>query len=546
LTQFNTLFAQLQTTADAVQLTKLYNQCVALRAILEANMDWVELNTNVTTVGGVYQLATAADLAIFSAVVNEGRVELNAVLTADIDMASVTMAPIGTSENPYKGTFDGQGKAVLNYTYNHSDVGNVGLFGVISGATIQKVMLKGAYINGNANAGGLVGNARDASVIKNNAVVDCHVEGRDHVAAIAANAVGETVISNNYSNAEIVSRQYQAAGMVGTIFSATIEKNLFTGSVTCQNSGIACGLVSRIDGVASPAPVVRYNMVAASAVTGGETHSIIKADWSDRPITFAANYTLKSTVYTEGGTVVTKTLTDEDDMNGMQLTLTEATDYDFYATSAGLAWDMTNDWQYIARGVFPVLAWMEAVVPTETITVTDAGYATYFTKAELDFSSLEPTVNAYVPQVSSIGTYKYVFLQPITYVPAGTGLVIKAPAGTYNIPYSAIPTKDVPSDLVAAPAGFTATGSQYILADNGGIVCFYQAETGSTIPEGKGYIEITGSPVKALFFVEEDATGVSGVENVLNENGTIYNLAGQRLQKVQKGINIINGIKVLK
>jgi hypothetical protein len=31
-----------------------------------------------------------------------------------------------------------------------------------------------------------------------------------------------------------------------------------------------------------------------------------------------------------------------------------------------------------------------------------------------------------------------------------------------------------------------------------------------------------------------------------DQNSVIYNLAGQRLNKVQKGINIINGKKILK
>ena len=42
----------------------------------------------------------------------------------------------------------------------------------------------------------------------------------------------------------------------------------------------------------------------------------------------------------------------------------------------------------------------------------------------------------------------------------------------------------------------------------------------------------------------ENATGISGVE-ALDENDIIYNVAGQRLQKKQRGINIINGKKVL-
>ena len=222
----------------------------------------------------------------------------------------------------------------------------------------------------------------------------------------------------------------------------------------------------------------------------------------------------------------------------MQISLSEATSPDFYYE---LGWDMTNDWKYVARLVFPVLAYMDAVVPTEAITVTDAGYATYFTGAELDFGEVDG-VEAFVPQV--VGN-NWIHLEPITYVPANIGIVVKAAAGTYNIPYSKITAKDVPSDLKAAPAGFTANGNQYVLAKDNDVVAFYKAE--GVIPEGKGYIEIAGgSPVKALFFEGDDATGISNLNANLNVDGAIYNVAGQRMSKMQKGINIVGGKKVLK
>jgi hypothetical protein len=543
LTQFNTLFDQLKTTADAIQLTKLYNQCVALRTVLEANMDWVELNIAATPIDGVYQLGTAANLVLFSKVVNGGKGNLNAVLTADIDLNDVAMNPIGSLDNPYKGTFDGKGKAIKNFTYDQSGEGNVGLFGLTSGATIKKVLLSGANINGNANAAGLVGNAQKATTIENCAVVDSRIEGRDHVAAIAGNAIEETVIRNNYSDAEIVSRQYQAGGMVGTIFSATIEKNLFAGTVTCQNSGIACGLVSRIDGIADPAPVVRNNMVAASAVTGGETHSIIKADWNDRPITFADNYTLKSIVYTEGGKVVQKNLTNKDDLNGMQLTDKEATCKSFYET---LGWDMENDWKFVAAGQFPVLAYMDANVPApQEITVSKFGYATVVAENALDFTGSE--AEAYIAQVKvAPNETLYVHLEPITIVPAGEPFVVKAAANTYNIPVAVEWGVAEGNDLKASKTDIVADGTQYVLANAVNGVGFYKAE--GNIPAGKGYIELngTGPLVKALFFAEEDATGIANVnvnDNV--NNGAIYNIAGQKLSKLQKGINIVNGRKVL-
>ena len=87
-----------------------------------------------------------------------------------------------------------------------------------------------------------------------------------------------------------------------------------------------------------------------------------------------------------------------------------------------------------------------------------------------------------------------------------------------------------------------ADGTMYVLAQpEGEEVGFYLA-TG-TIAAGKAYYQST-SGVKAFYFEGNDATGIDNIENTI-ENGAIYNIAGQRLNKVQKGINIINGKKVL-
>ena len=64
----------------------------------------------------------------------------------------------------------------------------------------------------------------------------------------------------------------------------------------------------------------------------------------------------------------------------------------------------------------------------------------------------------------------------------------------------------------------------------------------------KAYLALDEQPagheIKNHFLFNEIS---SGIENVEQEEGvkTIYNLAGQRLTKMQKGINIVNGKKVL-
>ena len=410
-------------------------------------------------------------------------------------------------------------------------------------ATIQDVVLKGANVNGNANAGGLVGNAQNYSLIQNCAVIDSYVEGRDHVATIVAHAQDSTVIKNNFSNSEVVSRQYQAGGMVGTILLAVVEKNLFTGKVTCKNSGMASGLVSRIDGVVTPNPIVRNNLVAATEVNGGDTYTLIKADWDDRPVTFADNYIWDGTSYSTGD----KMVDHKDDQNGAQISLRDATCKSFYATTLG--WNMTDDWKFIAVGEFPVLAYMEAAAPApQAISVTEAGYATVVAEKELDFAG--SGVEAFVAQIKTDPKGEmYVHFEPMTVVPEGEAFVVKADKGNYDIPVAVEWGEALDNDLKASDTEVTADGTQFVLANGSKGVGFYKAEENSTIAAGKGYLEISGEAgVKGFYGFEfNDATGIEEtLSNSPLKGENIFNLAGQRMSKMQKGINIVAGKKVLK
>ena len=52
--------------------------------------------------------------------------------------------------------------------------------------------------------------------------------------------------------------------------------------------------------------------------------------------------------------------------------------------------------------------------------------------------------------------------------------------------------------------------------------------------------------MKAFLFDSDDATGIETIDHSSTIDHTIYNLAGQRLGKMQRGINIVNGKKILK
>jgi hypothetical protein len=77
---------------------------------------------------------------------------------------------------------------------------------------------------------------------------------------------------------------------------------------------------------------------------------------------------------------------------------------------------------------------------------------------------------------------------------------------------------------------------------------FYRKNAGFKVYNNKAYLNVPESngQARALYFeFDNDATGIVETENE-SEKTEIYDLAGRRVQKVQKGLYIVNGKKVLK
>ena len=116
-----------------------------------------------------------------------------------------------------------------------------------------------------------------------------------------------------------------------------------------------------------------------------------------------------------------------------------------------------------------------------------------------------------------------------------------------TVTYSGSPANIAGNVLKGAAEDIEAAGKYVLAKPEGEPVGFYLASTG-TIKAGKAYLE-SASGVKAFFFAEDDATSINEELRMKNEEfneGAIYNLAGQRINRMQKGINIVNGKKILK
>ena len=191
-------------------------------------------------------------------------------------------------------------------------------------------------------------------------------------------------------------------------------------------------------------------------------------------------------------------------------------------------WIVTDNWRLYYKGN-----------PVE-VTITDAGYATFVAPGNI--KTIPEGVEAFAAQTNA--AEGYVHLEPVTAIPVGEAVVLKAAEGTYTVNASAFSANlGTTNDLKAATEEVTADGTQYILAKKDEGAGFAKAISGTTIPAGKGYLVINGSEVKAFYPFADDATGISTIDTI--DNAVIYNVAGQRINKAQKGINIVNGKKVL-
>ena len=93
----------------------------------------------------------------------------------------------------------------------------------------------------------------------------------------------------------------------------------------------------------------------------------------------------------------------------------------------------------------------------------------------------------------------------------------------------------------------------FFIATKGGVQNVYQSQgldgKKDTVKGFRAYFKNknTSTNVKAFLYIEgDDATGIESLTPALSEGEeAIYNVAGQRMSKMQKGINIVNGKKVL-
>lgn len=177
------------------------------------------------------------------------------------------------------------------------------------------------------------------------------------------------------------------------------------------------------------------------------------------------------------------------------------------------------------------------------LTVGEDGNALFSATRAIDFS-LTPDVEAYV--VTAVNG-NYTELAPVTAVPAGTGVLVKAKAGNYSL--NAVPEAEAVAKnlLVATVEEYTVAASDVKKVWTLGtdtkknVPCFVSVE-GTVVPAGSAYL---AAAAEVPYIYLDKASGISGINAAagLDTKAPMYNLAGQKVNASYKGIIIQNGKK---
>ena len=176
--------------------------------------------------------------------------------------------------------------------------------------------------------------------------------------------------------------------------------------------------------------------------------------------------------------------------------------------------------------------------PTETYTIPSSGLGTYCSQYPIDLDELPEDVKAYA--VTAKGESSVTLTEITGTIKGGVGFILE---GSGEVTFTFADSSTEPTNLLVGTLApeYLAEGTAYGLKSG-----VFQPNTAGTIKAHRAYLPASAGAVKALTLVfEDDATGITHTR-VITDEATIYDLTGRRLSQMQKGINIVNGKKILK
>ena len=202
----------------------------------------------------------------------------------------------------------------------------------------------------------------------------------------------------------------------------------------------------------------------------------------------------------------------------------------------------------------------ESLVLTDGI---DFGTPTAFTATQATFTTNVSTYKtlvlpfeAEVPEGFTASsatslTGKTINLEAVTSISADSPVILQGEGAleitATNVSVAATPDAPANGLLQGTFKAISAPIGSYVMQNQDDVIGFYQVADEISVGAFRAYLNAPASGIKVYTF-GDGATGIGNLNADLNANlnGAIYNLAGQRISKPQKGINIINNKKIVR
>lgn len=272
---------------------------------------------------------------------------------------------------------------------------------------------------------------------------------------------------------------------------------------------------------------------------GSGDYIILKIDEVPGTLTFD----VKGNTFS-GGTFTVQTSADGVDYDDLETyTELDATQSETFKLASSVRY---IKWVYTEKVTGNVALGNIVVTAPMNLNLNAYGYATYASEYALDFTTSEADgYSAWEITEINSSNETITFNQIKDKVAAGTGVLLMGdPSSEVTLTRTANGEALPGNKLVGITESKQVGDDQYFgLKGNE----FVKVNTG-VVPAGKALLPIDNltAGVKSFTLIFNDADGIQTIETVSAEKAqAIFNLAGQRLPKAQKGINIINGKKVL-
>ena len=262
---------------------------------------WDDKQEELSQEKGSYIVNSAEQLAFLSAKINSGEIESTNItikLTDFVDLSNRYWTPIGTKENPFKGSFDGAGYVIRNLTIDGSvldDNEYGGLFGYVEDATIENIGLESVIIKNVDYAAAIAYSAKNSKVSK---VYSDYANSNDSIVSAKFAAGGLICFADNCN---ILETNNYTGGLYYSYNNVPVE---ITGTYSATTSFVG-GLVARLrNSLIDSSYNNKEGIVKTSEViedeNEGTNNSIVIAGYADRDSSLFNVFNLSTKVKVEG------------------------------------------------------------------------------------------------------------------------------------------------------------------------------------------------------------------------------------------------------